>query len=145
MAFETKRVINGTWGSVWVDSERINECYGLQATVSVKREQVKVLGDLWEQNKMVGVKGAGTIKMNRVSSRFIDKIFSIIETGQDAVFEIMSQLDDPDALGRETIVLKNVKFDELSMQDYESETPGTYEVPFSFSGFEYLDSIDATV
>lgn len=145
MAFESKRVINGTYGSLWVDSEKINECYGMQATVEIKREAVKVCGQPWEQDKMVGVKGTGTIKLNRVTSRFVDKIFGIIETGQDAVFEIQSMLADPDALGRETIVLKNVKFNELSMQDWEAETPGTYEVPFTFAGFEYVDRIDATV
>ena len=144
-AYETKRVINGTWGSVWVDSEKINECYGLQATVEVKREAVKVCGDLWEHNKMIGCKGKGTIKMNRVSSRFVEKIFNILETGKDAVFEIQSMLEDPDALGLETIVLKNVTFDELSMQNWEAEQPGTYEVPFSFAGAEYTDKIDATV
>ena len=144
-AYETKRVINGTWGSVWVDSEKINECYGLQATVEVKREAVKVCGDLWEHNKMVGCKGKGTIKMNRVSSRFVEKIFNILETGKDAVFEIQSMLEDPDALGLETIVLKNVTFDELSMQNWEAEQPGTYEVPFSFAGADYADKIDATV
>ena len=144
-AYETKRVINGTWGSVWVDSEKINECYGLQATVEIKREAVKVCGDLWEHNKMVGCKGKGTIKMNRVSSRFVEKIFNILETGKDAVFEIQSMLEDPDALGLETIVLKNVTFDELSMQNWEAEQPGTYEVPFSFAGSEYADKIDATV
>ena len=144
-AYETKRVINGTWGSVWVDSEKINECYGLQATVEVKREAVKVCGDLWEHNKMVGCKGKGTIKMNRVSSRFVEKIFNILETGKDAVFEIQSMLEDPDALGLETVVLKNVTFDELSMQNWEAEQPGTYEVPFSFAGAEYTDKIDATV
>ena len=144
-AYETKRVINGTWGSVWVDSEKINECYGLQATVEVKREAVKVCGDLWEHNKMVGCKGKGTIKMNRVFSRFVEKIFNILETGKDAVFEIQSMLEDPDALGLETIVLKNVTFDELSMQNWEAEQPGTYEVPFSFAGADYADKIDATV
>ena len=144
-AYETKRVINGTWGSVWVDSEKINECYGLQATIEVKREAVKVCGDLWEHNKMVGCKGKGTIKMNRVSSRFVEKIFNILETGKDAVFEIQSMLEDPDALGKETIVLKNVTFDELSMQNWEAEQPGTYEVPFSFAGADYTDKIDATV
>ena len=43
------------------------------------------------------------------------------------------------------IVLKNVTFDELSMQNWEAEQPGTYEVPFSFAGADYTDKIDATV
>jgi len=145
MSFETQKVISGTYGSIWVDSEKINECYGLTATVEIKREPIKVCGDLWEHNKMVGVKGKGSIKLYRVSTRFVEKIFNIIETGKDAIFEIQSMLADPDVLGRETIVLKNVTFDELSMQAWEAGTPGTYEMPFSFAGFEYTDKIDATV
>ena len=145
MAYETKKVINGTWGSIWVDSEKINECYGLQATIEMQREAIKVCGSLYEHNKLVGAKGKGTIKMNRVTSRFVEKIFNILETGKDAVFEIQSMLEDPDALGRETVVLKNVTLDELSLQDWEAGAPGTYEVPFSFAGAEYLDKIDATV
>ena len=141
MAYETKKVINGTYGSIWIDSEKINECYGLTATMEVKREVVKVCGDLWEHNKMVGAKGKGSIKMNRVTTRFIEKVFNIIETGKDAVFEIQSMLADPDALGRETIVMKNVTFDELSIQNWEANTPGTYELPFSFAGFVYTDKI----
>ena len=144
-AYETKKVINGTWGSVWVDGEKINECYGLQATVEVKREAIKVCGDMWEHNKMVGMKGKGTIKMNRVTSRFVEAVLVEIEQGKDVTCEIQSMLEDPDALGRETIVLKNVTFDELSIQDWEAEQPGAYEIPFSFAGMEYVDSIDATV
>ena len=33
-------------------------------------------------------------------------------------------------------------FDELTLQDWEVGTPGTYEVPFTFSGAEYLDKIE---
>ena len=139
MAYETKKVINGTYGSIWIDSEKINECYGLTATMEVKREVVKVCGDLWEHNKMVGAKGKGSIKMNRVTTRSIEKVFNIIETGKDAVFEIQSMLADPDSLGRETIVMKNVTFDELSLQNWEANTPGTYELPFSFAGCTYTD------
>lgn len=145
MAYETKRVINGTFGSIWVDSEKINECYGLKATIEIKREQVKICGEGWEHNKMVGRSGKGSIKMNRISTRFIEKVMTEIDNERDVTCEIQSMLEDPDALGRETIVLKNVTFDELSIQDWESETPGTYEIPFSFAGMDYLDTITATV
>ena len=144
-SYETKKVINGTFGSIWIDSEMINECYGLKATIEIKRENVKVCGDLWEHNKMVGASGKGSIKMNRVTTRFMDKVYSVIETGKDCRCEIQSMLADPDALGRETVVLKDVTFDELAIQDWEAATPGTYEIPFSFTGLTYMDRISGSV
>jgi hypothetical protein len=145
MAFQANKVINGTYGSLWVDSEKINECFGLKATVEFKREDVKMAGNPWGGKKLIGYAGKGSIKMNKVTTRFASKIFDIINTGMDAVFEIQSMLADPDALGRETVVLKNVVFDELTLQDWEVEKAGTYEVPFTFSGAEYQDKIEAQV
>lgn len=144
MSLQGKRVISGTFGSIFIDSQKINECFGLTATVEVKREEVKIAGQMWTQTKLVGAHGKGSIKMNKVTTRFVEKIFNIIETGEDAVFEIQSMLADPDAInkGKETIRLKNVVFDELTLQDWEVGTPGTYEVPFTFSGAEYLDKIE---
>lgn len=147
MAFQAKNVINGTYGTIWVDSEKINECFGLKATVELKREDVKMVGNPWGGKKLIGYAGKGTIKMNKVTTRFTDKVFGIINSGMDAVFEIQSMLADPDAIngGKETVVLKNVCFDEISLQDWEAEKAGTYEIPFTFSGAEFQDKIDASV
>jgi hypothetical protein len=144
MSLQGKRVISGTWGSIWVDSEKINECFGLTATVELKREEVKIAGQMWTESKLVGVQGKGSIKMNKVTTRFVEKVFNIIETGEDAVFEIQSMLADPDAInkGKEVIRLKNVVFDELTLQDWEVGTPGTFELPFSFSGAYVLERIE---
>lgn len=141
--FSSKNVINGTYGSIWVDSEKINECYGLKATIEMKREDVKIAGDAWNHTKLIGYSGKGSIKLNKATSRFVDKIFSIINTGEDAVFEIQSMLADPDALnhGRETVVLKNVVFDELTLADWEAAKAGTYEIPFTFSGADFQEKI----
>lgn len=143
MAYAGKQVISGTWGSLWVDSEKINECFGLKATIEMKREEVKIAGEMYTQTKLVGAQGKGSIKMNKVTTRFVEKIFNIINSGEDAVFEIQSMLADPDAINKskETVVLKNVAFDELTLQDWEVGTPGTYELPFTFAGAEFLDKL----
>lgn len=142
MAFQAKNVINGTYGSIWVDSEKINECFGLKATIEFKREDVKMCGNAWGGKKLIGYAGKGSIKMNKVTTRFQKKIFDIINSGKDAVFEIQSMLADPDALGRETVVLHNVIFDEMTLQDWEVEKAETYEIPFTFSGADYQDVIE---
>lgn len=143
MSFKGKNVINGTYGSVWVDGEKINECFGLKATVEIQREDIKMCGNLWTASKMLGATGKGSIKLHKVSTRFEEKIFNAINTGEDTDFEIQSMLADPDALnkGKETVLLKGVQFDELTMQDFEAGAAGTVEIPFRFSGAEYLDKI----
>lgn len=143
MSFKGKNVINGTYGSVWVDGEKINECFGLKATVEIQREDIKMCGNLWTASKMLGATGKGSIKLHKVSTRFEEKIFNAINSGEDTDFEIQSMLADPDALnkGKETVLLKGVQFDELTMQDFEAGAAATVEIPFRFCGAEYLDKI----
>ena len=144
MNFKGKNVISGTFGSVWVDGEKIAECFGLKATVEIQREDIKMCGSLWTASKMISASGKGSIKLHKVSTRFEEKIFNAIETGEDTDFEIQAMLDDPDALnkGKETVLLKCVQFDELTLQDWEAGAAGQLELPFRFTGAEYLDKLD---
>jgi len=37
------RAISGTWGKVWLDSDIIGECYGLQAKAAFNKEEIQKL------------------------------------------------------------------------------------------------------
>ena len=49
----------------------------------------------------------------------------------------------PDAYGTERVVLKNVSFDDLTLADWEADTLGSTECPFTFTDYEYLDTVEA--
>jgi hypothetical protein len=138
---DAKRVISGTWGECWLDSDKVAECYGLQGKVEFKKEEVKICGRMGTDTKTVSFKCKGSMKLHKVNSRMAKKIGNSVRNGEDVRFTIISKLADPDSYGAERIVLKGVCFDDLTLMDWEASKPGTVQVPFTFTDYEYLDMI----
>ena len=144
MAFDNaKRVMSGTWGEVWLDGNKVAEAYGLQLKVSYNKEDVKMCGQMAVDSKVTSVKMTGSLKMHKVNSRMALKIGSEIRNGKDLRFTIISKLDDPDAYGAERIAAKNVSMDDLTLADWEAGVNGTIEAPFTFTDYNFLDTVNA--
>ena len=138
-----KRVISGTWGEVWLDGDKVAECYGLQAKVSFTKEDIALCGRMATDKKVTGIECTGSMRMHKVTSRMAQAIGEYIRNGRDIRFTIVSKLGDPDAYGAERVVLKNVSFDDVTLADWEAKTVGKVEAPFTFTDYEFLDMIQA--
>lgn len=138
-----KRVISGTWGEVWLDGEKVSECYGLQAKVSFNKEEVALCGRMAADQKVTSISCTGSLKMHKVNSRMARAIGGYIKDGRDIRFTIVAKLADPDAYGAERVALKNVSFDDLTLFDFEAKNVGKVEAPFTFTEYEFLDLIGA--
>ena len=66
----------------------------------------------------------------------------MMKNKQEVRFTIISKLADPDAYGAERIAIYGVSFDDLTLFDWEAQTPGEVEHPFTFTTYEYLDQIE---
>lgn len=141
MKNDAKNIINGTWGSLWLDGEKVSECTGLQAKVTLQKSPVSFCGDLYTHNKVTGMEGKGTIKLHKVNSRMIRKISDNIKKGKSTVCEIVSALADPDSYGSERVAIHEVSFDELTLADWENKKNLEESVPFTFAGWDFLDTI----
>lgn len=137
------RVMCGTWGEVWMDGHYVSECFGLQAKVSMNKEDVKLCGQMATDKKVTSISCTGTLKLYKVSSRMALAIGDKVKKGLDPRFIILSKLDDPDAYGAERISIRNVSFDDLTLADWEAAKTGTVETPFTFTEYEFLDSVGA--
>jgi len=138
-----KRIMNGTWGEVWLDGEYVAECYGLQAKVSFNKETVNLCGRMAEDKKITSISCTGSLRMHKVNSRMALAIGDRIKRGEDVRFTIISKLADPDAYGAERVVLRNVSFDDLTLADWEVARNGSIEAPFTFTDYEFLDTVEA--
>ncbi len=138
---DERRVMNGTWGQLWLDGELVTECYGCQAKVTANKETVAMCGNIWTGSKVKSVSGTGSVRLRKVSSRMGKLVADAMREGRDPHFTIISKLDDPDAFGAERVAVKNVSFDDLTLADWEADTLGNVECPFTFRGFEYLDMV----
>lgn len=137
-----KRVAAGTHGKLWIDGVHVGEVYGLTADVDIKRTPVPMTGELWEDEKMMGLKGSGVIKRYKANSRMAEILGDYISKGIDPRFRIISLLDDPDAYGAERVVIKGVGFNKLSLAGWEAGSISKEETPFVFRGYEYIDRIE---
>jgi len=138
-----KRVMNGTFGEVWLDGEYVSECYGLQAKVSFNKEDVNICGQMATDKKITSISCTGSLKLLKVNSRMALAIGDDIRKGKDLRFTVISKLADPDAYGAERIVLRNVSFDDLTLADWEAKVNGKVEAPFTFTDYEFLDTVEA--
>ena len=138
-----KRVMSGTWGEVWLDNSYVGECYGMQAKVSFNKEDVQICGRMATDKKVSSISCTGSLRMHKVSSRMANAIGASIRNGRDLRFVVISKLNDPDAYGSERVVLKNVSFDDLTLADWEVATNGRIEAPFTFTDYEFLDTVEA--
>ena len=137
-----KRVISGTWGEVWLDGDKVSECYGLQAKVSFNKEDIALCGQMASDKKVTSIECTGSLRMYKVTSRMALAIGENIRNGKDVRFTIVSKLKDPDAYGAERVVLSNVSFDDLTLADWEAKSVGKVECPFTFTDYEFLDEIN---
>jgi hypothetical protein len=137
------RIMSGTWGEVWLDSDYVSESYGLQAKMSMTKEDVNLCGQMAVDKKVNSISYTGSIKLHKVNSRMVIAIGDKIKKGMDPRFTLISKLDDPDAYGAERVVLRNVSFDDLTLADWEVAKKGTVEAPFTFTDYEYLDKVEA--
>lgn len=138
-----KRVVSGTWGEVWLDGDKVSECYGLQAKASFNKEDIALCGQMASDKKVTSIDCTGSLRLHKVTSRMAQAIGENIRNGRDVRFTIVSKLKDPDAYGAERVVLRSVSFDDLTLADWEAKSVGKVECPFTFTDYEFLDVIEA--
>lgn len=139
--FSARRVINGTYGSVWLDDERMAECHTCQAKVQINTETINLDGEFMENYKPISGKGSGSLTLYKVDSGLISKLRDL-QKGIVPEFTITTKLADPDAAGAERAALYGVMFSDLTIADWQRATAGKVTAPFTFTRYEMLDSID---
>lgn len=142
MGFDTQKAILGTFATIKINGEIVAEATGLEAKVTTKKEEVKQLGTTDVGYKVTGTEGKGTIKLNKVYSRFILLMSDNLKEGVSTVVTIESLLHDPKSDGKEGVILKNCIFDELTLVNIEAGKVLEESVPFTFSGWDTTDTID---
>lgn len=141
MSVEAKRVMSGTFGEIWLDGDLVAECTKSQAKVEFNKEEIKQCGTWFTDTKVVGCTGKGSFTLSKVYTRMGIKLKDYIKNKQDLRFTLISKLADPDAYGAERVSLSGVSVDDLTLFDWEAQTPGEVECPFTFTGYEYLDTV----
>ncbi|SNR86048.1 Phage tail tube protein [Anaerovirgula multivorans] len=138
---DVKNVINGSYGSVWVDNELWGEVDSFSATVNIDYEDVNIAGSLATHKKQTGWNGTGSMTVKKVNSRVAKKAANAVKNGIVPRMKVVGKLADPDALGVERVALYDVTFDSFILMNFEQKTTITNEIPFAFSDYDLVDTI----
>jgi hypothetical protein len=141
-SIDAKRVINGTYGEVWLNDDKVAEAKGLEAIIEINKEDINLPRQLGTDQKMIGWSGSGTLKLNKVFTRIGKALTEQLKAGKDTRFTIVSKLKDPDSYGAERVAIKGVSFDSLTLANWETGSITESEEPFTFTDFDYIDEID---
>jgi hypothetical protein len=137
-----KNVINGRFGSVWVNGELFAEFKSLEAKMNYEYAEIKQAGSLITSRKKIGQTGEGTLVLEKVYSRGLRLLNDSHKNQTTQTFKIITSLADPDALGQERVVLENVTFNDLMVAKFEKETGALEEeLSFNFEDYTLIESV----
>ncbi|WP_179295409.1 phage tail tube protein [Bacillus sp. FJAT-45350] len=140
---KSNRIINGTYGAIWVNGEKWVDVDTFEAKVTVNYEDVNMAEDLATHKKMTGWAGEGSLTVKKVYSRGATLMANAVKTGQMPDITLVGKLADPDAFGSERVAIKEVTFNEFMLLKFEQKTLGTEEMPFNFADYDQIDLIPA--
>jgi len=144
--FKANDVISGTYGSIWIGTEKFAQCNKFEAKCTFKYEDVDISEQLGSDRKFVGYEIKGTITLSKVDSSLVKQLAEGINKGSMPVFKVVARNADPSAKGQERVELIDVTFDEMTLLSFERKKLVTEEFPFAAVGFNYVDTIQgATV
>ncbi len=139
-AFNSQQVMSGTEGEVWIDGQYMAQVVAFKAEVKLVKEEVNQVKRRGKQYKTTGWEGSGNVKMNHMSSYFIDKMAENIKNGKQTVCTIIAKLSDPDAIGDERVVIRDATFDKLTLMNWAAKKLTEDDYDFTFTDFDILDS-----
>lgn len=141
--FDDTRVINGSYGECHCEGNWLMNIYKMTADIEPSYGDVKKSGSRWTGQKLLGLKGTGSISGYKITSELVQNVARITDDRKtEFVTELISKLDDPEAYGCERVRLKGVKFTKIPIAGWEVGSMVEEEWPFSFTGVEWLDKIE---
>ena len=134
--FDDSQVWLGTWANVWIDGELMSEATAFRAEINLNYEDVKRTRNLMTGKKLTGLEGEGEITLHKVSSFVMNKVAADIKRGIVPDITIESSRQDPAGIGEERIAVKHVKFEKITLADWETGALGEESYSFSFTDYE---------
>lgn len=140
--FNASQAMSGTQGEIWIDGKYMAEVTAFKAEIKLIKEEVNQVKKMFKQYKVTGCEGTGNVKMNHVSSYFMNLLAENIKKARQTAVTIVVKLDDPDAIGAERISITDATFDKLTLMDWEAKKLTGDDYDFTFTEFDILDTAE---
>ena len=142
---QAKRVINGTYGAVWINGEKLFDLESIELKVTINWEEVSFPEDPATHRKYISWNGEGALVVKKIFSRGSSLLASAVKSGQMPDVTITTKLADPDAYGTERVSVSEVSFNEFLLTKIEQKALLTEELGFAFADFDIIEDIKSQV
>lgn len=133
-----KKVMNGTFGEAWFDSDYLAEVVGAKAEITIKKTPVFRARSLVPSQKLTGIEYKGELKLQHINNNIARKVAEALKQGKNPTFTIITYLDDPDADSSERVALYGCSLDKINIVDWENGKLGEDSYSFTFEDYEFL-------
>jgi hypothetical protein len=138
--FNAVQVINGTWGQVWYDGEYLAEATACKAEVGYKKTSVSQVQKMADGQKITGLEPKGEIKLHHVNDYVMKKEQAAVKAGKTPTHTIISNVNDPDAVGAERAAFYNCVLDKCILADWEAGKLGERSYAFTFDDWDPIET-----
>ncbi len=128
-----KNVMSGSFGVVRVDGIEYANISSFESKVTNTREDLQFSGNVGIDSKLLSSAGTGTMTFRKVNSRVVARQIPQLISGKDFKTVLILTVDDPDSLGKETISITDVWFNDFDLFKFEMGTTMEETVSFGFN------------
>ena len=97
--FDTSNIIRGKFFSLWIDGEKYGYCKTASAEENCNVDDIEVPGGMGNDVLVKSIKGTGSLVFYKTFNGLLQKINDLKKSGKSFVFDLISELNDPNQGG----------------------------------------------
>ena len=105
--FEASDVVNGKFYSLWLNGDMYAEVKTANAESALTTEKIPIAGQLGNGIVVTGADGTGALTFHKVFGDLPKQINAKIKSGLPFVFDLISELNDPNQSDTERVMIEN--------------------------------------
>jgi len=136
MSFDASQIARGKFYSLWVAGTQYAEVKAASAESALTTEDVPIAGELGDEIVVTGGKGTGKLTFHKImNSDLLKTINSQIGSGLPFVFDLISELNDPNIDGAERVCIDDCQITKFNVIDVDISKllEQTYEFSYNIS------------
>lgn len=139
--YNTDNTLCGSHGELWINDVEYAEVISVNIEINAEYGDIDKAKDLAKHKKLLGYECKGEFELNKVDSSIMKFVSDSLKRGKAPRVKLVVNLDDPDALGNERIVVYDALLDKATLADWQVRQTQKEKTGFTFTKWEILESI----
>lgn len=136
------RILKGGQAQIWFNGKELSTAQKLELKMSGNVETIEVIGSMSDYSIYNGWSGSGTLEQLKTDSSIVKLIVEAFISGVMPECEMLTLLDNPSTGKRERCRVGIITFTEATIMALDKRANISESIPFNFSDFEFLETIE---